>query len=403
MNAQVPMPKALRPVFQGQARYRCAYGGRGSGKSRNFAMMLALKGYERRLRILCCREIQNSIRDSSMHEIERAIESVPFLDAHYTVLKSSIIGANGTEFLFKGLYRNQQSITSTAAIDICWVEEAESVSDQSWKLLRPTIREPGSEIWVTWNPERPDAPCQRMFIDGGEDGLKRVVKVNWMDNPWFPPELEYERQDCLKNDIDNYDHIWMGECQTRTDAQVFNGKWSVAEFKPDPKKWNGPYYGLDFGFSQDPTACVQCWEYGDDLYIHREAGQTKLELDDTARFLIREMKQIDRYPVRCDSARPESISYLKRKGLPLARPVFKWPNSIVEGVAWLRSHRQIIIHPRCKETAREFRLYHYKVDRATGEPSSIIVDAHNHYIDAIRYAYQPLIKKGMVDYDALSR
>jgi phage terminase large subunit len=392
MRVGIKMPRPLYPVFQGKARYRCAYGGRGSGKSYNFAMMLALRGYEQPLRILCCREIQISLEESSMAEVKDAINSVPFLKAHYEMGEKFIRGKNGTKFVFRGLHRNTDSLKSMAKIDICWVEEAESVSKASWDKLKPTIRKPGSEIWVTWNPERDDAPCQEMFVKNPDSNMK-VAKLNWEDNPWFPPELEYERQACLRLDPDNYPHIWEGECQTRVDAQIFNGKWVVEEFEPDPKVWTGPAYGLDFGFSQDPTACVQAWKLGDMVYVYREAGAIRLELDDTPRYLIESMPNIENHPVRCDNARPESISYIKGHGIPLARPVLKWQGSVEDGIQWLRSHRKIVIHPRCKNLIKEMRLYSYKIDKMTGDPTRNIVDANNHYIDALRYAFEPLIKR----------
>src|SRR5690625_459581 len=156
--------KVLAPPMDGTYRYRCAYGGRGSGKSYSFALMAALRGYERPMRILCTREFQISIRESFYAEIKRTIQSHKFLETFYDVGESFIRGANGTEFIFRGLRHNISSIKSMAAVDLCIVEEAEEVPERSWIDLIPTIRAPKSEIWVVWNPREDGSPVDRRFV-----------------------------------------------------------------------------------------------------------------------------------------------------------------------------------------------------------------------------------------------
>ena len=157
------------------------------------------------------------------------------------------------------------------------------------------------------------------------------------------------------------------------------------------ENWDGAYFGLDFGFSQDPTAAVQCWIHDNKLYIEREAGGVGIELDDTAAVLQAAMPDIGRYVVRADSARPESISYLKRHGLPRIVGAVKGKGSVEDGIEFIKSFEKVVIHPRCTETAREFRLYSYKTDRLSGDVLPVLLDEHNHYIDAVRYAIEPLI------------
>jgi phage terminase large subunit len=176
--ATVQIPNKLIQVFSGKSRYRGAYGGRGSGKSFTFAKMLLIRGLSEPMRILACREYQNSIKESSQAEIIRAIDSEPWLQAAYEYGEGFIRGKNGTEFLFKGLRHNYQSIKSMAGIGICWVEEAETVSEESWRVLIPTIREPGSEIWLTWNPEREDSPTRQRFIVNQPAGAK-IAEISW--------------------------------------------------------------------------------------------------------------------------------------------------------------------------------------------------------------------------------
>jgi phage terminase large subunit len=389
-TAKVELPKKLIPVFAKKYRYRGAYGGRGSGKSYNFAKMLAIRGYQQPLKILCARELQNSIKDSVHHEIVSAIESEPWLKDAYEWGESYIRGKNGTSFIFKGLRHNAREIKSTAGVDICWVEEAEVVSEKSWSTLIPTIRSPGSEIWLTWNPEDSESATNKRFVLNPPDDCK-IVEMNFCDNPWFPEELEAERLHDLKYRPDTYGHIWEGECLEITEAQVFKGKYFVEEFEPDNLCGN-PYHGMDFGFAKDPTTAVRCYIRGRELYIRNECGKVGLELDDTAPFVKERIKDIERFAIRADSARPESISYLKRHGLPRCEGVKKWQGSVEDGVSFMKSFERIVIHPDCVETIKEFKHYSYKVDKNSGDILPIIVDAWNHYIDAIRYALAPMIK-----------
>ena len=166
----------------------------------------------------------------------------------------------------------------------------------------------------------------------------------------------------------------------------------IAEFIPGDG-WDGPYHGLDYGFSQDPTAAIKVWVHDRKLMIEREAGRVGLEIDETPAYLMQRIPGIERHIVRADSARPESTSYLKRHGLPQTLSVEKWPGSVEDGVAHLRSYDEIVVHPRCVETIRETRLYSYKVDRLSGDILPVIVDANNHYMDALRYALAPLMQR----------
>jgi phage terminase large subunit len=403
-TAQIKLPRKLVPVFapvRGQLRYRAAYGGRGSGKSFNFAKMAAVFGYAEKLRILCTREFQVSIKESFHAELKNAIASEPWLAAAYDVGIDYIRGHNGTEFIFRGLRHNMGSIKSMAQIDICIIEEAEDVPEASWIDLEPTIRAPGSELWVIWNPRTDNSPVDKRFIKTAPP-RSCIVEMNYWDNPFFPPELEeLRRQQHRTFDDATYAHIWEGKYLTRTDAQIFAGKYRVAEFEPHEKLWDGPYFGLDFGFSQDPTAAVKAWIHDRKLYIEHEAGRTGLELDDTAGYLIKRVPDIAASVIRCDNARPESISFIKRNGLPRARPCVKGKGSVEDGIAFIKSFDEVVIHPRCKQTISEFRLYSYKVDRLSGDVLDAIVDSNNHYIDALRYALEPVMKSNSINYGKL--
>lgn len=393
-QATINLPDRVLEVFapdRGAAQYRALYGGRGSGKSQSAAMMAAYWGYREPLRILCTRELQVSIKDSFHRELKDAIERTPWLAAHYDVGVDYLRGKNGTEFIFRGLRHNTSSIKSLAGIDLTIVEEAEDVPEESWLALEATVfRKEKSELWAIWNPRSDASPVDKRFRKAPPADVL-ISEVNWSDNPFFPDGLDrLRKREQQRLDSATYAHIWEGAYLQNSDAQVFGGKFEVAEFEPQAV-WDGPYFGLDFGFAQDPTAAVECYINNDRLYIRREAGRVGLELDDTPAFIIGRMPIISMHAVRADSARPESISYLQRHGLPSIKSVKKWSGSVEDGVAFIKSLDRVIIHPDCPETAREFRLYSYKRDRLSGDVMPKIVDANNHYIDALRYALQPMI------------
>lgn len=403
-TASIALPPKLIPVFApNNMRYRTSWGGRGSGKTRTFALMTAIKGYmfaEMGLSgaILCGREFMNSLADSSMEEIKQAIRSVPWLESYYDIGENYIRTRNKRVFyLFCGLRQNLESLKSKARILLCWIDEAETVSEMAYRKLLPTVREqvqlPSgdiymSEIWVTFNPEKRDSPTSVRFrhekiLDS--DGVQIGVgsEMNYMDNPWFPEVLEIERKRDKKNLEDAvYRWIWEGAYLEQSEAQVFKNKYIIEKFKANPKTWDGPYIGLDFGFAQDPTACVKVWIHEDRIYIEYEAGGVGMELDDTVPILEKKIPDIAKYPVYADNARPESISHLRKKGLRRIVGVEKGKGSVEDGIAFIKSFEKVVIHPRCTNTIQEFRDYSYKKDRLTDEILPVLIDKDNHYIDA---------------------
>lgn len=397
MKVQIEIPPKLIPVFSGNYRYRGSYGGRGSAKTRTFAKMTAVIAYKRAMAgdsgvILCGREFMNSLEDSSLEEVKQAIRAESFLNDFFEIGEKYIRTKCGrVSYIFSGLRHNLDSIKSKARILLAWVDEAESVSEMAWSKLIPTVREHNSEIWLTWNPEKRDSATDKRFRQFPPDSSV-IVEMNYTDNPWFPDVLEQERlNDKKRLDDATYRWIWEGAYLEASEAQIFNGKYEELEFKPN-QDFNGPYFGLDFGFAKDPTAAVKCWVFDNNLYIEYEAGKTGLELDHTAGFMKERVPDIEKYILRADSARPESISYLKRNGIPRIEGVKKWSGSVEDGIEHIKSYNKVYIHPRCKETLREFRLYSYKTDRLTGDVLPTVLDEHNHYIDAIRYALNPLMQ-----------
>lgn len=401
MEADIQLAPKLVPVFSGEARYRVAHGGRGSSKTRGFATMAAVDGYRFARAgvgglILCGREHFNSLEESSMQEVKEAIRAHDWLDSFYEIGEKYIrTKCRRVNFAFAGLRHNIEATKSKARILRAWIDEAEDASETAWRTLIPTVREQGdwwqSEIWVSYNPKSKTSATHKRFREVDSPRIKRA-ELNWRDNPWFPEVLNQERLEDQLYRPETYNHVWEGDFLQLSDALIFLNRYAVRDFIPQ-SDWDGPYFGLDFGFSQDATAGTKCWIHDNCLYIEHELYQKKLELDATPAELLRKLPGAGMHVVRCDSARPESISYLKHHLIPLAQAAKKGKGSVEDGIEYMKSFREIIIHPRCVETAQEFANYSYKVDRLSGDVlPKIIDDKWNHCIDSIRYALEPMIR-----------
>ncbi len=349
--------------------------------------------------LLCCREHLVSLDESSMQEVKLAIRSVDWLNDYYDIGEKYIRSKDGRiRFTFTGLRNNLDGVKSKAAILRAWVDEAEAVPDEGWAVLAPTVRSEDnsanqwweSEIWATWNPGSENSATHRRFRVNPPARLK-IAELNWSDNPWFPRVLYEERLNDLRNRPDTYEHVWEGAFYELTDAQVFKGCYSTLEFEPEAD-WHGPYHGLDFGFGNDPTAATQSFIHEHDLYIRRDFSEAQLELDNTPRALARAIPRINMHALRADNSRPESISYLRRHGIPGIVATKKGRGSIEDGIAFMKSFNHIYIHPDAKATLTEFRKYSYKIDRLSGDILPVLVDANNNCIDSIRYGLEPLIR-----------
>jgi phage terminase large subunit len=371
-NSADPFAELYRPH-----RYKVFYGGRGSGKSWAVARALIAMADFGRVRILCCREVQNSIRDSSYQTLKDTAERIGLFD-RFDFKESEIEHKRtGSRFIFSGLLRNENSIRSKEGIDICWIEEASSVSRKSWDVLIPTIRRPGSELWLTFNPLTVDDPTND-FLEAPPPGAY-VRKVNYTDNPYFPEVLREQMEWDKANDYEKYLHIWEGFPLTISEAQIFRGKY-VVEAIPDDlwQQADRLFFGADFGFSRDPSTLVRCFILDNRLYIDHEAYGVGVEIDELPQ-LYRSVPESTKWPIKADCARPETISYLKRHGFNI-EGAEKWPESIEEGISFIRSFDKVVIDPRCVHTADEFRLYSYKTDRLTGEVLPVVLDKNNHCI-----------------------
>lgn len=375
------------------ARYKVYWGGRGAAKSWAIAEALIRMASTSCIRVLCVREIQNSIKDSS-HKILKDTISRLGLNHFFVVTKNEIISRSGSEFIFKGLFNNEQGIRSTEGIDICWVEEAHSVGEDSWRALLPTVRRPGSEVWISFNMMNEDDPVYVRWVLNTRRG-SIVHKVNFDANPYFwDSPLVDEMEDDKRLDQHMYEHVWLGMPLKIDGAVVLSGKYVEREIPPDLwKQADRLYFGADFGYAQDPAALVRMFVLGNTLYIDYEAYSTGIENDEYGEFYGR-VPQADRWPVKADSSRPETISHIKNKFGYDISAAEKWEGCVWDGVAHLRGYDEIVIDPRCRNVLHECRMYRYKVDKKTKEVLPIIIDKHNHAIDAIRYGLDGVITRG---------
>ena len=306
---KVEIPEKINEIFQGEARYRCAYGGRGSGKTQSFATALIVKAYDlaycqnKTGSLLCAREIMRSLKDSSISELKFAIERLG-LQEYFLTGEQSIKTANQKiAFIFQGLRHNIESIKSMSNVHICWIDEAESISEQSWTNLIPTIRAEGSEIWVTWNPKYEHSSTDDRFIKNAHAFKKlKIAKVNYYDNPWFPQVLEDERKNDKTANRSDYGHVWLGDYITDVKGAYFLNEMNKA--KEDGRITN---------IARDEVKPI---------YAFFDIGGTGKRADATAiwiaQFIDKEIRLIDYYEV-CSQPLSAHINWLIHKNYENAR------------------------------------------------------------------------------------
>ncbi len=401
MTLKLQAGRSFAPLLA-PARYKGAHGGRGSGKSHFFAEMLVARANSQLgFRAACLREVQKSLKNSVKLLVEDKIRGKGLSD-RFEILEAEIRTPGGGVIIFQGMQNHTaDSIKSLEGFDVAWVEEAQSLSQRSLNLLRPTIRKPGSELWFSWNPAKPTDPVDALLRGPNPPTGAVVVEVNWDANPWLPDELKADMADDRRRDPESARHVWDGDYDTASNKRVLKN-WSVEAF--DTPKDALHRFGADWGFAQDPTALVRCFVDGRTLYVDAEAVAVECDIDHTPALFAGDdarWKNPKRFPgiagakrglIRADSSRPETVSYMKRQGFAII-PAIKGPGSLEDGIKFLQSFN-IVVHPRCKHVAQELRDYSYKVDPHTEEVLSELEDKNNHTIDALRYALEELRRSG---------
>ncbi len=391
------------PVFQSLCvpkRYKAIYGGRGKGGSHFFADQVIAYSMSEKMDIICLREVQLSIAESIKKLIENKIEQYG-LGKAFRILETHIMSPWGGRIAFQGMQNHtNESIKSLEGYRIALVEEANSLSQRSLDLLRPTIRwqwppapakaEKISEMWFVWNPTKPDDAVDAFFRgndreEGAPEFVPRedsiVVEASYRDNNKFPEVLRSDMEEDKRRDPDKYAHVWLGQYWTRSDARVFKN-WRIEEFTLPPTT----IYrcGADWGFSIDPSVLVKCALVDDTLYIEYEAYEVGREITETPD-LFYTVPEAELWPCVADSARPETISHMQKNGFPKMYAAMKGLKSEKEGIIFLQG-LDIVVHPRCKHAIDELSCFSYKIDRHTDKVLPLLNDKKNHVIDAIRYA-----------------
>jgi len=333
------------------------------------------------LRWVCIREIQKSLEQSVKRLLEDKIESLG-VGQYFEVKQAEIVTPGAGIILFQGMQNHTaESIKSLEGYDGAWNEEAQTLSQRSLDLLRPTIRKPGSELWFSWNPNLETDPVDALLRGPEPPPDSKVIQVNYRDNPWLPDVLRAELDYDQRRDPDKFAHIWLGEYQRNSESRVFRN-WKIEEFDSPA----GAHFrlGADWGFSVDPSVLVRCHIDGRKLYVDYEAYMVGCEIDQLPD-LFRRVPDAERWFITADSARPETISYMQKHGFPKISSAIKGAKSVEEGIEFLKTF-DIVVHPRCTHLIDELTLYSYKTDPLTNEVMPILADKHNHVIDSLRYA-----------------
>jgi phage terminase large subunit len=388
---KIETPRVFLPLLE-YSRYKGLHGGRGSGKSHFFAEALIEQCLLEKTDAVCVREIQKSLSQSVKKLLELKIEALG-VGSQFEVQESQIKCKNGGVIIFQGMQNHTaDSIKSLEGYDIAWVEEAQSLSQRSLDLLRPTIRKTGSEIWFSWNPNEDTDPVDVLLRGETPPPDAVVIECNFKDNPWFPDVLKAEMEYDRRRDPDKFEHVWLGKYLRNSEARVFRN-WTVEEF--ESPKGATFRFGADWGFSVDPSVLVRCHLNGRRLYIDYEAYMVGCEIDQLPDLFDR-VPDSRRWFITADSARPETISYMQKHGYPKINAAHKGAKSLEEGIEFLKTF-DIVVHPRCLHTIDELETYSYKTDSLTNEILPILEDKRNHVIDALRYACEGVRKASLLN------
>lgn len=410
-------PRVFLPLLQ-PARYKGAYGGRGSGKSYFFVDLAIEKALAwpgeagEGLRMLCVREHQNSLKHSAKSLIERRLSYYGLGESEgFKVFNGLIQTPGGGQIVFVGMKdHTADSIKSYDGFHVAWTEEAQSVSALSIELLDPTIRWEDqkrgleSELWFSWNPRR-ETDAIESFLRGpkGAPPGTILVEANYHDNPFFPKVLLAKIKRDKNRDYDKYLHTWLGQYETISSAVVFKN-WEVREFEtPADAVFRE---GMDFGFAEDPSVLIRCFIDGSNLYIDQEVYGKHIQTEKLPDFM-RGIPGANFWPIVADSSRPETIDYLKRHGFPNIEPSIKGAGSVEDGIEFLKSF-DLIVHPRCVNTIFELKNYRFKVDKTRVDAKGnyfvlpVLEDKNNHVIDALRYACESVRRNQGTEFDYLA-
>ena len=409
----------LNPHGEAFKKYRIItlHGGRGSGKTFGVASAITNIMSITRLKVLCGRELQISIADSSKAELELAIERSN-AGAVFRMTNAYIQHRKTrSEAIFKGLKSNIDSLKSIAGIKLVWGEEGQSLTKGTLEKLLPSIRTPGNRIILSMNPEDEDAfVYQEMIAKAGQPGYedRLAVQVNYQSNPYFTESLESDRMNALQRVLDapnddarnqaiaDYKWIWLGSTKHTVGNAVLK-RWEVRDFEAPPNHQVEFFYGADWSNGGgDPTAGVRCFVADNErdkpcLWVDYDLCTNNASLDELPEMfrkslpgLVTTQYGVPQPTMRADSSLPLAVNKMNDSGI-WTEKAKKPANSIEMGIVFLNNFDRIYVHPRCVDTLQQFKLYRWKTDRMTGKILPTFEKGNDHIPDALRYALEHMI------------
>lgn len=377
MNKEITIniPIEYKRLFDSDWREAAVYGGRYSLKSHTVARVLLIRARQKKIRVACFREFQNSIADSSHQLLKDLINQYGLTD--FKVTNTSIINTvNGSDFIFNGLHNNEQSVKSTEGIDIAWVEEAQTVSNTSLEVLTPTVRKPGSQLIYTYNRLLEDDPVHhRLVLEGRPNTL--IINVNYdiaLKYGMMPDVIRLEMEDDRDKRPALYKHKWLGE-PSSSERKIYSD-WAIIDEIPHEARLER--YGLDFGYTNDPTAIVAIYKYNDGFILDEityQKGLSNKQISDV-------LKNLDKALVIADSAEPKSIDEIRSYGINIL-PCVKGKDSINQGIQFVQDQR-ISITKRSSNLIQEYNRYLWQVDKLD-KIINVPEGGFDHCMDSIRY------------------
>lgn len=371
----IEIPIEYKRLFDTDWREAAVYGGRYSLKSHTVARVLLIRARQKKIRVACFREFQNSIADSSHQLLKDLINQYELTD--FKVTNTSIINTiNGSDFIFNGLHNNEQSVKSTEGIDIAWVEEAQTVSNTSLEVLTPTVRKPGSQIIYTYNRLLEDDPVHhRLVLEGRPNTL--IINTNYdiaLKYGMMPDVIRLEMEDDRDKRPALYKHKWLGE-PSSSERKIYKD-WAIIDELPHEARLER--YGLDFGYSNDPTAIVGIYKYNGGFILDEvcyQKGLSNKQISDT-------LLNIDRALVIADSAEPKSIDEIRSYGVNIL-PCVKGKDSVNQGIQFVQ-YQKISVTKRSINLIQEYNRYLWQVDKLD-RIINVPEGGFDHLMDAIRY------------------
>ena len=386
---QINIPDKLIPLFTSKARFNVAVGGRDSGKSHTIARILILKALDKNCIILCTRHIQKSIKKSSYSLLVKIIKEYE-LQKHFDITENEIrCLRTGAKFIFEGLYQNIDNIRSLEDVLYCWVEEANKVSYDAWDVLIPTVRIPGNQLFITFNPDQLDDPVYNMFITHQRENAL-VIFMNYYDNPFISKESKEEIEYCKLNFPEKYKWIYLGECRTTSEARILHNI-VIHDFEIDTSRQ--PHYGGDWGYNE-PCTLSQSYVYDNELFICREFYENNLD-PDMIKNRYSKVEWIRGRNVIADSARKELIALMNTTGMftftsakksigqPIKEGAFKFAMAM-----YFKQFKKIHIHEtNCPNACKEFPRWSFETDR-NDKILDMVRDGDDHVIDSVIYSHE---------------